>query len=349
MKIHMGPVQLGAPDDLEEAITGFIDDARERLLIAVQELESLTVTNAILRARARGVRIRMILEAHYLGVDHPLPDPWQAGGENEANRQIITALLRAGIDVVFDLNPATFHQKFVVRDPEGSRAAVLTGSTNFTPTGIARNLNHVVIIEGRRVSGLYLDEFEEAWSGTFGIKRERHEPRPRTYRVAKVMVKVLFAPDHTPELEIMKQMLTARKRVDFAMFTFAQSSGIDDAMICVHRSGVPVRGVLDRRQANQKWAATRPISNAGAKLWWPRTGIGVGKVHHKLMIVDEEVIVVGSFNFTGPANRINDENIIVIGNILETDAEALKRQRRIGTYAREEIDRIISNLSEPIP
>jgi phosphatidylserine/phosphatidylglycerophosphate/cardiolipin synthase-like enzyme len=345
----MGPVQLGAPDDLGKRITGFIDYAQEHLLIAVQELESLTITKAILRAKARGVRIRMILEAHYLGVDHPLPDPWQAGGENEANRQIVTALLRAGIDVVFDLNPATFHQKFVVRDPEGSRAAVLTGSTNFTPTGITRNLNHVVILEGRRVSSLYLEEFEEAWSGTFGEKRERHEHSPRTYRVSKVMVKVLFAPDHTPELEIMKQMLTAQKRIDFAMFTFAQSSGIDDAMICLHRSGIPIRGILDRRQANQKWAATRPISNAGAKLWWPRTGTGVGKVHHKLMVIDEKVVVVGSFNFTGPANRMNDENIIVIGDILESDGEVLKRQRQIGGYARGEIDRIISNLSEPIP
>ena len=32
---------------------------------------------------------------------------------------------------------------------------------------------------------------------------------PRAYNLGGVPVKVLFAPDHTPELEIMKQMLKA--------------------------------------------------------------------------------------------------------------------------------------------
>jgi hypothetical protein len=33
-------------------------------------------------------------------------------------------------------------------------------------------------------------------------------------------------------MEIMKQMLKAKDRIDFAMFTFAQSSGIDDTIAC---------------------------------------------------------------------------------------------------------------------
>jgi len=49
-----------------------------------------------------------------------LVDPWAAGGKNEANRTIHAALLRSGLDVVSDLNPHIFHQKFVVRDPGGT-------------------------------------------------------------------------------------------------------------------------------------------------------------------------------------------------------------------------------------
>ena len=41
-------------------------------------------------------------------------------------------------------------------------------------------------------------------------------------------MKIVFGPEHTPELEIMKQMLKEKKRVDFAIFTFSQSSGIND-------------------------------------------------------------------------------------------------------------------------
>ncbi len=347
--MFMGPQQLGGPDDLCRAITGFIGEARKKLFIAVQELESREIADAILAARSRGVKIRLILESKYLGTNNPVPDPWKAGGENEGNRQTVVALLRAGVEVVFDLNPQTFHQKYIVRDPDSDQAAVLTGSTNFTPTGTTTNLNHIVVFRGKRMSGLYHEEFEEAWSGTFGRMQERREEEPKTYRLAHVRTKILFAPDHAPELEIMKQILKARKRVDFAMFTFAQSSGIDDAMICLNRTGIPVKGVLDRGQGNQTWAATRPVKNAGAELYWPRRDAGVRKVHHKLLVIDDLVTIVGSFNLTGPANRLNDENIAIIGDILEERPDALENQRHIARYAREEIDRIINTSCEAIP
>jgi phosphatidylserine/phosphatidylglycerophosphate/cardiolipin synthase-like enzyme len=345
----MGPGDLGAPDDLEATVVSFVDAAQDSLFVAVQELESRPIAQAILRAKQRGIRVQIILEGNYLTVDRAADDPWLLGGQNEANREIYAALLRAKVGVIPDLNPETFHQKYIVRDPDSSRAAVLTGSTNFTPTGTGDNLNHVVVVEGKRVAGLYMDEFVESWTGTFGQKRERHDAAPKTYQVSKVDVKVVFAPEHTPELEIMKQMLKARHRVDFAMFTFAQSSGIDDTMIFLSRAAIPVRGVLDRRQGNQEWAATRPVIDAGAELWWPREGSGVRKVHHKLMVIDEQVIIAGSFNYTGPANALNDENIIVIGNILEGDPEARANQRQLAAYALQEIDRIIEDHCERIP
>ena len=40
IELHMGPSQLGAPDNLQDVIVGFIDGAKKRLDVAVQELES---------------------------------------------------------------------------------------------------------------------------------------------------------------------------------------------------------------------------------------------------------------------------------------------------------------------
>jgi phosphatidylserine/phosphatidylglycerophosphate/cardiolipin synthase-like enzyme len=257
--------------------------------------------------------------------------------------------MRGRVEAVLDLNPETFHQKFIVCDPKTTRAAVLTGSTNFTPTGVHKNLNHIVILRGKTAARAYRDEFDEAWSGTFGAKRERHDPVPAYLRLARVQIKVLFAPDHAPEMEIMKQMLKARERVDFAMFTFARSSGVDDAMIALSHAGIPVRGVLDRQQANQKWAATRPIAGAGADLWWPKTGTGINKVHHKLAVIDKQVIIAGSFNYTEPATALNDENIIVIGDSSDDNAETQTRQRQLARYALDEIERIISTHAERVP
>jgi len=282
-------------------------------------------------------------------------DPWSLKGEFMENRRILDALLAGALEVRMDLNPATFHQKFMARDVEGSKPAVLTGSANFTPTdmgdpnAVGKNLNHVVVIQGKRVAEVYQEEFEELWTGTFGELQERRDPKPKEVHLSEVRVKVLFAPDHAPEMEIMKQMMKAKSRVDFAMFTFTYSSGINDAMCVLDRSGKPVRGILDRGQGNQKWAATVPLKTGGAEIYLVKQGAPVRKLHHKLMVIDEQLIIAGSFNYTEPANMLNDENIVVIGDLEEpaSNKDAIKNQKTLAKYALAEIDRMITAYGAP--
>jgi phosphatidylserine/phosphatidylglycerophosphate/cardiolipin synthase-like enzyme len=77
-------------------------------------------------------------------------------------------------------------------------------------------------------------------------------------------------------------------------------------------------------------------------------GTGVRKVHHKLMVLDGRVTIVGSFNYTGPATTLNDENIIVLGDLEETSTDAEEAQRAMAGHALAEIDRIIADLAEPV-
>ena len=346
VELHMGPREVGGPDDLKRAIVDFVDGAKKRLLIAVQELDSEDIARAIVRARQRKVLVKLVLEGDYLTVRRALPDPFAVGGQNEANRRLHNAVLRAKIDVKSDFNPKIFHQKFIIRD--GS--ALLTGSTNFTDTGISKNLNHIVIVRDRKVANAYTREFKEIQRGDFGALSKGHDERPSDVTVSDIPIRILFAPDHAPEMEIMKQMARAKDRVDFAIFTFAQSSGIDDQMILLTTgANRTVRGVLDGKAANQKWAATRPVRNAGARLFVakPKPGLPLGKLHHKLMVIDEQVIIAGSFNYTGPANRVNDENIIILGN-LRSQGESKKRQRQLARYALDEIDRIQQTFGVPV-
>ncbi len=361
VEFYAGPIELGGPDDLEAVICGFIAGARKILLVAVQELDSRAIAHAILAAKSKTpkVRVQLILEGDYLVEKPARNDPWALDGPNEENRVIHAALLRAGVDVITDLNPKIFHQKFIVRDPDLASAAVLTGSTNFTltdtgknlpgnPSQVGNNLNHIVILHGQSATDQYLAEFERLRSGTFGALHERHEPRPETFRLAKIRVKPLFAPRHGPEMEIMKQMLKATSSIDFAMFTFAQSSGIDDTMFRLVSQVPRVRGVLDRSQGAQAWAATQPLKTAGVQLFQNRTGTGVRKVHHKLMVIDQRLVIAGSFNYTAPATTLNDENIIVLGDLEELDPAAEIAQRQLATFALDEIERVITNLSEPV-
>jgi phosphatidylserine/phosphatidylglycerophosphate/cardiolipin synthase-like enzyme len=376
IEAFVGPTELGAADDLETVIVDFVGGARSTLDIAVQELDSEPIAQAILDARWRGVQVNLFLEQDYLksplkakkGV--PIP-PRRRPGESKgdalrrvqwgaddtdlaANRRILAALLRSGIEVKGDFNPKIFHQKFVLRDYRGGRAtkpgrpALLSGSANFTYTDTHRNLNHVFVFHSPNVCRQYELEFDELRVGRFG--RQIHGDVPKLFDLAGIPTKVLFAPEHTPELEIMKQMLKGSKEVWFAIFTFSGSSGIDDAMVALARSGIPITGVLDRGQSSQGWAAPKTMNHPNISLFRPTKASGVRKLHHKLMVIDERTVVAGSFNYTKPANDYNDENIFVLGSVDQVThgiAVSADASRQLALYMKAEITRIIDELGEP--
>ena len=124
------------------------------------------------------------------------------------------------------------------------------------------------------------------------------------------------------------------------------SSGIDDTLITLARSGIKVRGILDGSQGNQRWAPTKDIKEAGAKMYLFPHKAGLNKLHHKLVVIDSEVLVVGSFNFTRQANRLNDENILIIGDL--DDDKARSKQMQLGSYTLDEINRMIKEDGKPV-
>ena len=367
IEAFVGPRDLGAADDLEQVIVGFIDGAKESLDMAVQELDSEPIAQALIDARWRGVSVRAFLEQDYL-LSPKLPSAKARAGEGEddarrrvqweesrrpperkTNRDIAAALLRSNIDVKADFNPAIFHQKFCIRDYRGrakSTSALLTGSANWTETDTHKNLNHTIVFHNPRVCAEYQREFEEIRTGSFG--RRQHGAVPTAINIGGVPVKVLFAPDHTPELELVKQMLKAKQRVDFAIFTFAGSSGIDDAMIMLHEAKRKLQGALDPKQGRQSWAATPWLHEAGIKISFPKEEGGFGKLHHKLMVIDDAIVVAGSLNYTAPANEYNDENIFVLGSPYadlprkEGGPVDLDACGELAGYFRAEIERIVA-------
>jgi phosphatidylserine/phosphatidylglycerophosphate/cardiolipin synthase-like enzyme len=341
IEAFVGPIELGAADNLEAVIVDFIAGAKSSLDIAVQELDSEPIAQAILNARWRGVAVDLFLEQDYLrsdlkGSPPDLPEPKPGETPEQAlfrtqwledrtelaeNRRILAALLRSDVQVRGDYNPVIFHQKFVLRDYREGKAlpssALLSGSANFTLTDTHRNLNHVFIFRNAYVCRQYEVEVEQLRRGSFG--RGMHGEVPKTYDLAGVPVKVLFAPDHTPELEFMKQMLKVKENGEiwFAIFTFAGSSGIDDTMLALARGGVRIRGVLDSGQANHGWAAPQWLRHPKIELRVPKKQgdlANLRKLHHKLMVIDDRIVIAGSFNYTQPANDYNDENLFVIGS-----------------------------------
>jgi len=92
IEFYMGPHTIGGPDNLEELLLNFIRVAKKSLDIAVQELDSKIISEEILKASLRGVRVRIILESDYLKNKRQSITPFRLGGKQEINREIFNAL-----------------------------------------------------------------------------------------------------------------------------------------------------------------------------------------------------------------------------------------------------------------
>ena len=122
-----------------------------RFLMALYELEDRELIDLILANKSR---IRIILANSALD-----RSGWD-GRNTPARRELVDA----GVDIqhrMFNNSTDIGHNKFVVHLPpgQGSRS-VFTGSTNWTPTGVAGQSNNALLIEDDGVAGAYVDYWE---------------------------------------------------------------------------------------------------------------------------------------------------------------------------------------------
>ena len=90
------------------------------------------------------------------------------------------------------------------------------------------------------------------------------------------------------------------------------------------------------------------MASEGAEIYLTRRTRGLGKLHHKPMVIGEQVIIAGSFNYTAPATALNDENIVMIGDLSEEDPSKIAIQKRLGAFVLTEIDRMIQENGKSV-
>ena len=119
-----------------------------------------------------------------------------------------------------------------------------------------------------------------------------------------------------PELETVKQLVTVTERggrVGHRDLHLRRLAAHRRRPSVAQRVRDQVRVVLDRTQdKGRTWSATHLRKQLNIEPFLPRRDWGARRLHHKLMVIDEAIVVAGSFNYTEPANEFNDENIFVV-------------------------------------
>jgi len=277
---------VGGPD---EALVRAIDAAQCCVDAAVYDFDLLSVARALLRANSRGATVRIVMDS------------------DNTNNEAIGLLRAEGIPVVGDEREALMHDKFVVVDHRDLWA----GSMNLTVNDAYRNDNNFLHLHSQALAEIFTAEFEEMFVGKlFGAASPRGAPAaPVDTGVGSVQA--LFAPEDQVARHVVELIRRARKSIHFLAFSFT-STQITDALLERVAGGVAVSGVMETTQAKSnsttQWNALR---QGGAAVYLdanPRN------MHHKVIVIDGEIVITGSYNFTESAENKNDEDLLIVWN-----------------------------------
>jgi phosphatidylserine/phosphatidylglycerophosphate/cardiolipin synthase-like enzyme len=277
-------------------------------------------------------------------------------------------LMAAGLDVKHrDLShqgksSPSVHNKFVVEsDAEGNVAGrVLTGSTNWTTSGLCTQLNNVLIIEDTNIAGRYRDQWDKlvAAGDDMPASLRTSNSTPTTDNNISVY---FAATDGEAEFKpVLDLIAKATEGILFLMFTPGQSPLLKALLERVQKNDVYVRGVVSNvttsKNGGEIGSVGGQVVKSGAppqefhhdvelpagvserdKPSWAETEFSVSEikgahlmaiVHSKAIVIDPFsencAVITGSHNFSDSASRKNDENLVIVrGNTKLAQAYAL--------------------------
>ena len=118
--------------------------------------------------------------------------------------------------------------------------------------------------------------------------------------------KVFFSPRGGCEKAIVAELAKARTSVDVSMY-YLTSSDIIQRLAAAKKKGAVVRIFVDKSQKNS--SETRYLKGKGVSM---RIYEGSGLMHNKFAVIDNKVLITGSFNWTKNAENDNQENLLII-------------------------------------
>jgi phosphatidylserine/phosphatidylglycerophosphate/cardiolipin synthase-like enzyme len=144
--------------------------------------------------------------------------------------------------------------------------------------------------------------------GYFGELSLENTPHPQL-NIDGLRIETYFSPDDSTALRIIDLILEAEQSIDFMYYAFT-SDGIADALLYQAAQGIKVRGVVDTYQDRSGIGGEyQRLKDEGLDVYLDGHP---EKMHHKVLIVDEKIVVTGSYNLTRSAELKNDENTLVI-------------------------------------
>jgi hypothetical protein len=307
-----------------------------RLDIFAYDLDEPDIMSALLTLAAKG-KLRMILDNASL--HHDTKDPTS----EDQFEALFNQKKKGGSAIIRGRFGRYAHDKIMIVSNSKAPTKVLTGSTNFSVTGLYVNSNHTIVITDQAIAKAYSDVFNLAWTNGPTLKKFQTSPLaagPLSFKSShRPKIEISFAP-HTDAVatKIMTDLATritgeASKgktigSVLFAIMDLGSGDGpVRPALTALHSNQtIFSHGISDTtngirlyspKRKNGVLVTGKPTSTKLPPPFNQVPGAGQGhQIHHKFVVcgfnTPDAVVYCGSSNLATGGEAANGDNLLAI-------------------------------------
>ena len=296
-----------------EAIAG-AEHTIDVLLSSVSTVDN-PILPALAEATERGIKVRALLDA----------SDW-APDITTKNQPALSYFLDHGIEAKFDDPAVTLHAKLVIVDEQ----TVILGSSNWNRYALTEHRQADVLIREASIGAFYIDYFDVLWGGTVS-NRELELALPADFGNVPTVLPLADLPDSASYARVLMELLNqAERSIHLSMYRMSYYSGYGDslandlldALVDAAYRGLDVKVLLDDCAYYEDSAAANLIS----AITLHQRGVEVRlddanlTTHAKLVVIDGEIVLLGSTNWNYYSLEKNCETNIVFVNLSEIGA-----------------------------
>jgi phosphatidylserine/phosphatidylglycerophosphate/cardiolipin synthase-like enzyme len=276
----------GSPE-ARDRIAGAISSARTRIVMYCYDLDEAQILNALAEAKARGVSLSI------------------TGSPDQAYPEAIAA----GLPIQIRQRSGLQHAKVILIDD----SVFIGGTGNFSESDLFHNHNAFYFYA---LPPETMRAIEDSL-----LREDRDAPVVRGLPFESTLL-VSPARGRLIQSILIQSVLGARRSVRYLIYSHSDPV-LTDALFAAAARGVLVEGVYDQgslgpdseglRLSNSMGTLPGMIYEDGNRSVFEKDGIlHGGKLHHKTMIVDDSIVLTGSYNYSMNARDTNQEIFLVM-------------------------------------
>jgi phosphatidylserine/phosphatidylglycerophosphate/cardiolipin synthase-like enzyme len=319
------------------ALDDAIADGTAQVQVIAYDLNEPQVVNRLVQL---GPRLRVIIDN---SGDHATDS-----AENIAETKLIQSAGAANVKRQKMLNLQ--HNKTIV--VKGKKKRVVCGSTNFSWRGFYVQANNAVVLQGKKAADLFSAAFESYWSLDPHDFGSTDSAKWMDLGLPDVRAQVAFSPHSASNVllqSIATDIASTKSSLLYSLaFLYETPGPILDAIKQVTLNmdrfvfGISDKAVggLDVQTPNGNVAPVFPaaLSKDVPKPFSqePTAGNVGTRMHHKFVVIDADKpsarVYLGSYNFSGAADTLNGENLLLVKNQRVATAYMIEAVRLFDHY-----------------